>query len=58
MAKEESAAILTIKEANNMTKKGKKQIANWLRQQADNLEKDGHLYAENFRARYLYATNK
>lgn len=52
--KEKSAAILTIKDADIMTKKGRRQIAKWLEQQAESLIKDGHLYSKNFRARYLY----
>ncbi len=51
---EKSAAVLTIKDAPAMTKRGRKQIADWLRKQADWLEKDGAVYADRFRARYLY----
>lgn len=35
---QESAAILTIKDVNNMTKEGRRDIAEWLRRQADDLE--------------------
>lgn len=52
--KEKSAAILTIKDAPNMSKKGKAAIAKWLNQCAKNLVKDGHLYSNRFTARYLY----
>lgn len=51
---EKSAAILTIKDAPNMSAKGKKEIAEWLRRQAKMLIKDGDKYAKNFTARYLY----
>lgn len=54
-AKEKSAAVLTIKEASKMTKKGRKDIATWLRRQADLLLKHGDQYIDGaFRARYLY----
>lgn len=49
-----SAAILTIYKASEMTTKGKKQIADWLRKQAKALIKDGHLYAKKTVIRYLY----
>ena len=54
MAKEKSAAIVTVHHAHNMTKKGRKDIAKWLRRQADFLEQDGDKYAARFTARYLY----
>lgn len=50
-----SAAILTIKDAANMTARGKRQIANWLRRQAQALIKDGSLYAKKCVIRYRYA---
>lgn len=53
-----SAAILTIKDAANMTKKGKKNIADWLRKQAKALIKDGHLYHKKIVIRYLYSDKK
>ena len=54
MANEQSAAILTIKDAARMTPKGRKEIAQWLRIQAKNVERDGEEYARRFTARYLY----
>jgi hypothetical protein len=51
---EKSAAILTIKNAEKMTKKGRADIADWLRKQARFLTKHGDKYAKGFRARYLY----
>lgn len=54
MSKEKSAAILTIKEAAEMTPEGKKDIARWLRRQAKFLEQSGAEYASRFTARYLY----
>ena len=49
-----SAASLTIWEASQMSDKGKKAIAEWLRQQAKNLLKDGKNYSKRFTARYMY----
>jgi len=49
-----SAATLTIKEADRMTEDGRKEVADWLRAQADSLEEGGHDYAARFRARYMF----
>jgi len=55
--KEKSAAILTVHGLGRMNPKGRKDIAEWLRQQAKNFIKDGHLYSDGrFTARYLYKT--
>jgi hypothetical protein len=54
MKKEKSAAIVTVFDAPKMTKRGRKEVAAWLRRQAEFLEKDGEEYAGKFRARYLY----
>jgi chromosomal replication initiation ATPase DnaA len=50
----ESAAILTIKDAANMTPKGRRQVADWLRRQAKDLLSLGDQYDKTLRARYLY----
>ena len=49
-----SAAITTIKDASSMTKKGRASVANWMRKQAEFLERDGKLFSKRFTARYLY----
>lgn len=49
-----SAAILTVKCAADMTPKGRKAIATWLRRQANYLQKYGAMYAPQFTERYLY----
>lgn len=49
------AAKVTIKAANLMTKKGRRAIADWLRDQADALVEFGDQYATKYEARYLYA---
>ncbi len=54
--KEKSAAILTIKEAHNMTEQGRKEIAKWIRDQADSLEQHGENYSKKFTGRYLYVS--
>lgn len=51
---EKSAAVLTIKDADQMTDKGRREIATWLRKQANSLVQHGENYADRFRARYLY----
>lgn len=52
--KVKSAAVVTVWRADEMTKRGRKAIAKWLRRQAEMLEADGHLYAKRFTGRYLY----
>jgi hypothetical protein len=52
--KYKSAAVVTIHDAPNMSKRGKSQIAYWLRRQADMLEREGHNLAKRFTARYQY----
>lgn len=49
-----SAAILTLKDAPKMTKRGRKEIASWLRRQARFLESHGTQLAGRFIARYRY----
>jgi hypothetical protein len=49
-----SAAVLTIKQGNDMTLSGRKELAAWLRKQAGFLVKYGPELAPVFRARYLY----
>lgn len=49
-----SAAIITIKDAANMSPKGRKAIAAWMRRQAEFLEKHAKELSPTFRARYLY----
>ena len=52
--KEKSAAILTIHRAPEMSKRGRKAIADWLRRQADFLEHNADELSKRFTARYLY----
>jgi hypothetical protein len=54
MKAEKSAAIVTIKDAPKMTKRGRKNIAAWLRRQAAFLEQHGNEFAGRFTARYIY----
>jgi hypothetical protein len=51
---EKSAAIITIKDAPEMTKRGRRQVASWMRKQADFLEFEGKALSNRFTARYLY----
>lgn len=54
MKTEKSAAVLTIKDAHRMSPKGRKEVAQWLRNHAEWLIEHGNEYAPRFRARYLY----
>ncbi len=59
MAKEQTAAVLTIYKAPKMSPQGRKDIAEWLRRQAKALIKDGKLYTPTrFTARYIYTNKK
>lgn len=49
---DETVATLTIHRAGDMTGRGRKEVAAWLRRQADALEADGERYAMRFRAAY------
>ena len=52
---EKSAAIITIKSPGSMTKKGRSEIAAWLRQHAANLVRHGDKYTDGrFTGRYIY----
>jgi hypothetical protein len=52
--KTSSAAVITVFKANKMTKKGRREVAKWMRRQADFLEKEGYVFSARFTARYLY----
>ena len=47
-------AWLTIRRADEMTKAGRKQVAAWLRREAQHLIADGEKYSKRFTSRYLY----
>jgi len=54
---EKPIAILTLKAPGKMEQKRRHDIAEWLRQHADELEKNGALYTDRtFTGRYLLAT--
>jgi hypothetical protein len=52
--KSKSAAIVTVFRAPDMSKRGRKSVAEWLRRQAGFIESDGDNLASRFTARYLY----
>jgi len=55
MTKVTSAAILTLKKPGMMSKRGRKDIADWLRKQAAFFLRHGDEYSKTrFTARYLY----
>lgn len=49
-----SAAILTIFDAGMMTSRGRTDVAQWLRNHADDVEKEGMNYSSTFRGRFQY----
>lgn len=49
---EKVAAYITIRRAADMTMRGRKRVADWLRRAADDLEKSGHEYSARFVNRY------
>jgi len=50
---ERVVARVSIDQAGEMTEKGRREIADWLRIQADNLEEEGTQYSAFFVARYI-----
>ena len=54
MSNHRTAAIITIRAADQMTPEGRNDIATWMRKQADFLCEHGDEYSKEFRARYLY----
>ena len=49
----ESVAVLTIKHADKMTARQRRQVAKWLADQAHALQTQGSHYSSRFRARYM-----
>jgi hypothetical protein len=52
--KAKSAAIVTIRRAGEMTPKGRREVAQWLRRTARLLTLEGKNLSSRFTARYLY----
>lgn len=52
--KTKAAAVVTIKDAPNMSARGRKAVAKWLKRQADFLLSDHKNLSKRFTARYLY----
>jgi hypothetical protein len=52
--KAKRAAVLTIRDADKLSKRGRKDIAAWLRNHARWLEKYGDQYGKELRAGYNY----
>lgn len=50
----ETAAIVTIKDAARMTKRGRERIAQWLERHAKDLRELGSEYSGRFIGRYYY----
>ena len=54
MKEEKCAATLTVHQAGDMSKEGRKAIAEWLRLQAKSIIKDGEKYSKRYTAKYMY----
>lgn len=50
---DQAIAQVSIRHASEMTPAGRREIAAWLRAQADSLISDGTKYASTFRGRYF-----
>ena len=53
MNNEKAIAIFKVKDAGKMTSKGREDIAEWMRKQAEELIKGGSNYNRHFIARYF-----
>lgn len=51
-------ATLTIKDGGQLSQRRIHEIAEWLREQAKGLLKEGHLYNARYRARFLVKDGK
>lgn len=51
------AASLTVYQVADMTDKGRKEVCDWLRKLARDLQREPETFAKTFRARYLYPAN-
>jgi len=58
MPQHKCAAILTVHNAVDMTKRGRKQIADWLRRQAKDLVEYGDVYNKRCICRYQYVSKE
>jgi hypothetical protein len=55
MSKDKVSACVTFTDAARLSPRGRKEIALWLRRQADGLIREGDNYAPGFRARWFNA---
>lgn len=51
----QTRTLLTLKDYDNYSSKGRRDIAAWLRRHAKFLEQHGNQYSKRFTGRYLYA---
>lgn len=49
-----TAGSIRLHSAGKWSEQGRKEVAEWLRTQADELEREGDQYADTFLARRLY----
>ena len=52
------AASVTVYQVEDMTDKGCKEVCDWLRKLARDLQREPESFAKTFRARYLYQAGK
>ena len=55
---DKAAASLTVYRVADMTDKGRKEICDWLRKLARDLQREPESFGKTFRARYFYAAKK
>lgn len=53
-----AAAVITIHDAPRMTLKGRREVAQWMKEQAEFLLEFGSQYSKGYRSRYMYRTTK
>ena len=52
------AAQVTVHRVADMTDNGRKQVCDWLRKLARDLQREPGAFANTFRARYMYAAKE
>lgn len=56
--KDRAAAVITIRDGAKMTRRGVKDVAKWLRKQANWFECHSGTLSPTFRARYIYTERR
>ena len=53
-SKTQCAAVVTVRDAKRWSKRGRREVAAWIRKQADMIEQYSEAYEGTCRMRYLY----